>query len=341
MAYNLANSKWVQEQANEQGALVFNAKVVLEAEKYGIKFGTGEFLIYQYMRWCETNPQAKYPIMVAGYEHIMERFGFDKVEDVRTALNEMMKKGAVQHIICDERIYRGKTKVWISAEKCKKFVGKPTKFVGQPTNSAPVPPQSESNSKSIRSNIVSTLQVSKNNIRNACALKSENGDATHTQLSPQATIEGVIPSIKENEVDGTNSSDSHSTPRGRTVVKNTTMTPVNDPFNVDVDLKKSVKKSNADNASAAILGKRLLEIAGKSNKNVGGQLVKAIVRARKLGYSERELVMAVQRGMKLDYYVENGIFAMLSEVGLDHLLNDKWYKKEVDKKSYSLGGLMY
>lgn len=316
MAYNLAKSKWVQEQASEQGALVFNAKIVLEAEKYGIKFGTGEFLIYQYMRWCETNPQAKYPIMVAGYGHIKERFGFEKEEDVRTALNEMMKKGAIQHILCDERFYRSKTKAWISTEKCKKSVGQPTKFVGQPTNSTPVPPQGESNSNSIRSNIVSTLQINKNNIHTANALNSESRSECPTQLSPAATIEGVCSSIKgKKELSNSEPADSS-------------------PFSVDVDLKNSVKKSNAQNAKAAVLGKRLLELAGKKNKKVGGQLINAIIRAWGLGYSDRELVIAVQRGVLLDYYQANGIFAMLSEVGLDHLLNDKWYKKEVDKQKY-------
>ena len=117
MAYNLTKGTWFKEACAEQGYIVFDPKYIKEAEKYGIQFGTGDFIVYQYLRWCEDS--GKYHTMVAGYEHIKERFGFEKADDARNALNHLARLGAVNHIWCDTKIYRSKTQIWVSTEHMK------------------------------------------------------------------------------------------------------------------------------------------------------------------------------------------------------------------------------
>ena len=117
MAYNLTKGTWFKEACAEQGYIVFDPKYIKEAEKYGIQFGTGDFIVYQYLRWCEDS--GKYHMMVAGYEHIKERFGFEKADDVRNVLNHLARLGAVNHIWCDTKIYRSKTQIWVSTECMK------------------------------------------------------------------------------------------------------------------------------------------------------------------------------------------------------------------------------
>ena len=120
MAYNLTKGSWFKEACAEQGYLVFDPKYIKEAEKYGIQFGTGDFIVYQYLRWCEDS--GKYRIMVAGYGHIKERFGFEKEKDVRNVFDHLARLGAVNHIWCDTKIYRSKTKVWVSTERMKEHL---------------------------------------------------------------------------------------------------------------------------------------------------------------------------------------------------------------------------
>ena len=117
MAYNLTKGTWFKEACAEQGYIVFDPKYIKEAEKYGIQFGTGDFIVYQYLRWCEDS--GKYHMMVAGYEHIKERFGFEKAKDVTNILDHLSRLGAVNHIWCDTKIYRSKTKIWVSTERLK------------------------------------------------------------------------------------------------------------------------------------------------------------------------------------------------------------------------------
>ena len=123
MAYNLTKGTWFKEACAEQGYIVFDPKYIKEAEKYGVQFGTGDFIVYQYLRWCEDS--GKYRIMVAGYEHIKKRFGFEKAEDVRNALNHLARLGAVNHIWCDTKIYRSKTQIWVSTEHMKSVDASP------------------------------------------------------------------------------------------------------------------------------------------------------------------------------------------------------------------------
>lgn len=320
MAFDLSKSGWIEKQLTEQGYIAFQPEYIVDASSHGIKFGTAEFMVYQYMRWCEDHgkPIKGYRLMIAGYDHIRDWIGFEKTEDVRGAFNELRKKGAVAHIWTDQKWYRGKTQIWVSAEWLAKHpklsVGQPTLTVGQPTLASPVPPLSEYTDNKQYSNII------KNNLRSANALTSE--DATQPTTPP--TAEGVkLPfssggSSQSGEVGG--------------VVKNTTVKA--DPFEHDVDLKKEVKSKNALNAKAAVLGNRLLELAGHKNKKAGGKLITAIQRAWGLGYTDRELIMAVKRGAEVDYYKTSGIFNMLSERGLSNLTNDKWYKAEKDKQTY-------
>lgn len=325
MAYDLAKSKWLQEQLVEQGMIAFNPQVVVEASKYGIKFGTAEYMVYQYIRWCES-PAAKYPIMIAGLGHIKERFGFDKEEDVRYVLNELMRKGAVQHILCNEKFYRAKTKAWVSTEKCKEFVGTPTKFVGTPTNASPVLPLGENNKEKKNNNTY------KNNFGQSANASTSN--AQSSDIPPSADASVAVATDDGFNKPSTTIVSADSTQHGEVggVVKNTTLN--SDPFAHDVDLKASVKKQNAKDRRGYAIGGHLLELVGQGNKKTGTKLKNLILEDLGRGYTERELIMAVKRGVQVDYYKQTGIFSMLSERGLDNLLNDKWFKAEMDKQKY-------
>ena len=168
MAFDLEKGGWMEKQKTEQGMIAFSPQFITEASSHGIKFGTAEFMVYQYIRWCETfgKPIKGQRVMIAGYDHIQKWFGFDKPEDVRSAFNELKKKGAVAHIKADERWYRNKTQLWVSAEwvaeNLNTSVGQPTLCVGQPTNASPVPPLSEYTDK-----LTNNIKLNKNNYQNA------------------------------------------------------------------------------------------------------------------------------------------------------------------------------
>ncbi len=121
MAFKLEDGTWFKEACSEQQYLVFDPRYIKEASKYNIQFGTADFIVYQYLRWCEDS--GKYHIMVAGYDHIKERFGFEKEKDVKNAFDHLSRLGAVNHIWSDTRVYRQKTKIWVSTELLKRADG--------------------------------------------------------------------------------------------------------------------------------------------------------------------------------------------------------------------------
>ena len=72
---------------------------------------SGAFLVYHQLRWYETD--GKFGFCVAGYEKIGQPYGFSG-KQVENFLNYLQQMGLVEHIWCDKKVYRNKTRIWMS-----------------------------------------------------------------------------------------------------------------------------------------------------------------------------------------------------------------------------------
>ena len=91
--------------------LCFRPGIILEALEKGVQFGTKEFFVYSQLRWYETD--GKFGFCVAGNERLGEDVGMTEKE-VEWALRRLNDAGLVEHVWCDKKVYRNKTKLWIS-----------------------------------------------------------------------------------------------------------------------------------------------------------------------------------------------------------------------------------
>lgn len=360
MAYNLADGEWVRKSLDAGNMISFDVDFVRDAKKHNIKFGTAEFIIYQFIRYCETRGNAirGQRLMSANYEYIKNWFGFEKAEDVRTTLNELKKKKAVAHIWTDKKWYKDKKMVWVSAEWLAEHtnlsVGEPTLGVGEPTQASPVPPLGEYNNKYKSSN---TNKKDYTHTANALTLDAQSSDIPPSadasvadatdDASPLSGLYGATITVTKPSTP-TVSADSTQPKKQGGVVKNTTLN--SDPFaanvKVDVDLAKKVsedKKKRAINCRRAggILA-RLYEIMGvKKKPQKCGNAINRIVGLLDEGYTELELIKITKRAMEHDYYKTQDITLWLQSDNARELNNDAWWKKYKEKKRYELGGLMY
>ena len=94
------------------GDLFFRKGIIDEARQKGVEWNTIEFLVYQRLRWYETD--GKFGFMVASNEHLAEEYGLN-VRQVKDALCRLASAGLVVHVWCDKKVYRNKTKIWMSA----------------------------------------------------------------------------------------------------------------------------------------------------------------------------------------------------------------------------------
>ena len=88
--------------------------IIKEARAAGLDWLSQAFLIYQKIRWYETD--GKFGFMVASSETLGEQFGL-KTRQVELILQHLQSKGLIQHIWCDKKVYRNKTKVWMSTAR--------------------------------------------------------------------------------------------------------------------------------------------------------------------------------------------------------------------------------
>ena len=150
---NILNSKRFQQAETEEGYFVLEPAFIREALEGGVEFGTVQFFVYMYIRWCEVF--GKYRVLFAGKKHIAEHIGATEKE-VENALDRLKRKGLIQYIDFQVNVLRAKQKFWVSTVRLSQVQQKaPTQVGGAPTQvgAAPtqvggglsVPPQSEDN----------------------------------------------------------------------------------------------------------------------------------------------------------------------------------------------------
>lgn len=89
----------------------FRLGIMKEAMVKDVDVLSGAFLVYHQLRWYETD--GKFGFCVAGYEKIGQPYGFSG-KQVENFLNYLQQMGLVEHIWCDKKVYRNKTRIWMS-----------------------------------------------------------------------------------------------------------------------------------------------------------------------------------------------------------------------------------
>lgn len=102
---NPEQEKWLDEH------IVLNRQFVDEARRFGIKPLTNMFWVYQQHRSYEKF--GKFGFCVAGVDKIAEDCSLTK-KQVLDSYTKLMEKGAIHHIWCDSKVYRNKTKIYVS-----------------------------------------------------------------------------------------------------------------------------------------------------------------------------------------------------------------------------------
>ena len=109
---NILKSKRFQQAETEEGYYVLEPIFIREALEGGVEFGTVQFFVYMYIRWCEVF--GKYKVLFAGKEHIAEQIGAT-TKEVDNALYWLKNKGLIQYIDFQTNILRAKQKFWVSS----------------------------------------------------------------------------------------------------------------------------------------------------------------------------------------------------------------------------------
>lgn len=108
---NILNSERFKQAEAEEGCFMLEPVFVREAIEGGVEFGTTQFFVYMYLRWCETF--GKYRVLFAGKKHIAEHIGATEKE-VDNALYWLKGKGLIQYIDFQVNVLRAKQKFWVS-----------------------------------------------------------------------------------------------------------------------------------------------------------------------------------------------------------------------------------
>lgn len=96
--------------------IVFRVGFVNEAQSAGVEFNTLEMLVYERLRYYETEGKFKLGYSVAGLSDYAEAFGVDE-KSIQDTFSRLAKVGLVAHVYCDKRVYRNKTRLWISVAR--------------------------------------------------------------------------------------------------------------------------------------------------------------------------------------------------------------------------------
>lgn len=351
MKFNFSKSGWVQHQSlRSQGIIAFSPRYIIEADGFGIKFGTAEFLLYQHLRWWEENSDER--IFTKDIEYLRDFFGFDSERGVRDALNSLINKDAIVHTKLQKDDGTFTKNLWMTttkyAEICPDAVKKNTEiytgFEEVSTNSPLEPPLCK---ELIRKNNIIPKSTPVPPLKNPTSFNNsalnatlpaspEAPPASRTETNPvlylsrASTTKGIEPSLQVSTPASSTSPVSNQQEEG-------VPTPVK-PFSsavssssTSVDLKA---KKNATNRRVALLAQRLLRETGAKAKRPGGQLINLIKSALSKGYSELDLITACKRGKEHDWYSSHGIFAMLSEKGLSFLTDNEAWKKYEEEKAF-------
>lgn len=90
--------------------------IIKEAQAAGLNWLSQAFLVYQKIRWYETD--GKFGFMVAGADTLGEQFGLT-TQQTEQILKHLHNVGLIQHIWCDKKVYRNKTRIWMSSVRLR------------------------------------------------------------------------------------------------------------------------------------------------------------------------------------------------------------------------------
>lgn len=90
--------------------------IIKEAQAVGLNWLSQAFLVYQKIRWYETD--GRFGFMVASTDTLGEQFGLT-VAQTEQILKHLHNVGLIQHIWCDKKVYRNKTKIWMSTVRLR------------------------------------------------------------------------------------------------------------------------------------------------------------------------------------------------------------------------------
>lgn len=96
------------------------------AKRAGCKVGTTEFWVAYKIRVYETH--GKFGFCVASIETLAEDVGVS-VEQATKALRNLCSRGKLFHIWCDKRVYRNKSKLYVTREWCEERGVDPTNLL--------------------------------------------------------------------------------------------------------------------------------------------------------------------------------------------------------------------
>ena len=86
------------------------------AKESGCKPGTMEFWVVYKLRVYETH--GRYKVSVASIDTLAEDLGCSS-EKIKNTLSNLCVKGRLVHIWCDKKVYRNKTKIFVTKRWCK------------------------------------------------------------------------------------------------------------------------------------------------------------------------------------------------------------------------------
>lgn len=289
----------------------FRFGIIRELNAVGVDWLSREGLVYQRIRFWETD--GKYGFMVEGEQSMSEYFVGSTPEQIRTCLKNLQKKGLVFHVQCDQRVYRNKTKIWMSA----------VRLAGASTAVEAI--------KVLAKNQKNTSELTEHPLELKAMEGSLVGLASPTNgTSKSHELDVQVPpnrgtNIERNKNDysqpayvnqdelpphsvGGNLNDTQGV-----VVKITT------PFGEDTTTPVNVKKSNP-NRYIVPLATRLLEMSGAKGVTPGPDLRSAVQARLKQGYTEADLKLIVLTAKEDKFYKDFPVARLLREDIAEELL---------------------
>lgn len=281
--------------------LSFRPGIIREALTKDIKFGSKEFFVYSQLRWYETD--GKFGFCVAGDERLGQDLGMTATE-VKNALNRLKDCGLVEHVWCDKRVYRNKTKVWMSMVRLSQVC----------TN-------------------VDAIKVLKDGARNIAVLGKTVSPQTETvraqteTVSPQTVASPVTTGVGNTKEILNKYASSADASDARTSKEEEVLS--NLPFDEEVhvvDVKPKARQTA--NAKAGIILRKFGEVVGIST---GGRRDKEVHRIKQLldaGMTEDDILWVAEWSKSNDPYTEASIISRLSADAVDRASLAKNKKKE-------------
>lgn len=104
----------------ENKDFTFRSGFIQEAQSAGVDFFSLEMFVYHELRFMEVEGPSKAGYCFAGYDWYVQKLEGVAESAIKEAFKRLQNKGLVVHVFCDKKIYRGKTKLWISTARLGK-----------------------------------------------------------------------------------------------------------------------------------------------------------------------------------------------------------------------------